>query len=104
MRKRERQLPEESEMASIEETRPWAIAQPLSQKPLLTAQGNTEIHRWTMCRDYRALGPKWDAFIKLLPSRLRELCGGGRKTVKPRGDEWLPGSRILQIPLTLMHM
>jgi hypothetical protein len=27
-----------------------------------------------MCRDFEALGPKWDAFIISLPSRLRDLC------------------------------
>jgi hypothetical protein len=49
-------------------------------------QRETETQRETQ-RDrepvFRALSPKWDVFIKALPSTLRELCRrGGKKAVK----------------------
>ena len=37
-------------------------------------------------RDFEELGPKWDVFIKLLPSRLRDLRGRRqRKIIRARG-------------------
>lgn len=42
---------------------------------------------WDTHRDIEALSPKWDAFIKPLTLRLRDLWGrGGRKTVGVKGD------------------
>jgi hypothetical protein len=49
---------------------------------------NTETHNWTMhtMRYFRTFDPKWNVFIKPLPSRLRDPCRrGGRKTVRVRG-------------------
>lgn len=38
-------------------------------------------------RDLGTVTPKWDAFLKSLPSRLRDLFGRGRgKTAKAKGD------------------
>lgn len=38
-------------------------------------------------RDSEALGPKWDVVIKVLPSRLWDLCGRrGEKLAEARGD------------------
>lgn len=46
----------------------------------------TESHNWTVCRGERC--PRWDVFIKALPSELRELCGG-RGRLRARGREYV---------------
>jgi hypothetical protein len=39
-------------------------------------------------RDFGALSPKWDVFIKPLPWRLRDLCKReSRKTIRVNGGE-----------------
>lgn len=41
--------------------------------------------------------PKWDVFIKPLPSRLGDLGGRGRrKVVITRGGRWLSGNSVFQ--------
>lgn len=38
-------------------------------------------------RDFGALGPKWDVSIKVLPLRIRNLCGrGSGKIAEVRSD------------------
>lgn len=51
----------------------------------------TQTHYWTMCREWdcRALNPTWTVFIKLLPSRLRDLYRReGGKSIKSQ-RAWL---------------
>lgn len=46
--------------------------------------------------DFRALGHKGNAFIKPLPSRLRDLCRRGiQQIVRPRSGGWLQGNNSL---------
>lgn len=48
-------------------------------------------------RDPETFNPKWDVFIKALPSGPSSLCGrGDRKVVRVGSDEWLHGNSVFQ--------
>lgn len=58
------------------------MAHPVSpEKHLLAVEGNEHkdprLDSVQRMGDLGALSPKWDVFIEVLPSRLRDLCGRG---------------------------
>ena len=57
-------------------------------------------------RDFEILSPKWDVFIKPLPSALRTLCGReGRKTIRARGEQKLSSRpKRTDVPMILQKL
>ena len=73
--------------------------QPSSEKIHLLQQAvtNTETHNWIMCRmrNFGALVPEWEVFIKPLPSRMRHPhIKGGRMLGRARGGRAPQGNRM----------